>query len=790
MTEAFWLLFVVTIILAVAACTLRVRLQHALAQGNIPEVANEDRIRLERAYRGAGVGLWEWTKETNGFWGNQRCFDLFCLHPLNGKPVTFNEFESRLHEQDRQRVLNAFNTHLTQRTPYSEIYRIVLPDGTIRWIEAFGQADWDTDGVPISMSGTVVDVTDRVSLEQQLRHAETRYAQLADNSPDVYWFYDLSGTQSFHVSSGAERITGRTPTELANSLTSFLSFIHPEDRERIRGKFMQLSVTGTYNEEYRMVHTDGSIRWMHDRGFVIRDDHAQPIRFAGIAQDISKRKFAEFELREATKRLETVLDQLPLWIGLTDLNGIITWVNRIPGAIYQFQVADLVGKPLWEGPWLIGQPTGQQAVRLALEKVLQGLQTRIDVDCVLPDGSTAIMDAIFAPRYDTNGKLVEIVSSGLDVTERRKAENRLRENEQRLELAEEIGQLGSWELDLATGNATWSRNMHRIVGREPGQGVYESAKFSATFIHPDDIPAITKNWQIATQKPEAFEQEFRICREDGRIVTVESRLKPIFHPDGQLNKWTGTFLDITERKTTERLLAKQAAELQRSNDELQQFAYVASHDLQEPLRMVTSYLNLLSNRYQGKLDEKADKYIRYAVDGAARMRELIEDLLEYSRVQTQEQTISTVNVREKICIALANLNEVIQERRATITVGDMPTIQADRTQLVQVFQNLIGNAIKFCTQEPIIQVTSRLEQNEWIFSVTDNGIGIAKEHQERIFLMFQRLHPIGTHPGTGIGLAVCKKVIERHGGRIWVESQPGVGSTFSFSIPLLARVTI
>jgi signal transduction histidine kinase len=248
--------------------------------------------------------------------------------------------------------------------------------------------------------------------------------------------------------------------------------------------------------------------------------------------------------------------------------------------------------------------------------------------------------------------------------------------------------------------------------------------------------------------------------------------------------------DRVQERTRELELANQeleerAQELARSNAELEQFAYVASHDLQEPLRMVTSYCQLLERRYKDKLDAQADKFITYAVDGASRMQGLIDDLLAYSRMGRKGDPFRPTDCSAVVDQAIANLQAAIRESAAVVIRDTLPTVIADSHQLTQVFQNLIGNAIKFRKKEepPRVHISAAWKGNEWIFSVRDNGIGIVLEHRERIFQIFQRLHGRSEYPGTGIGLAICKKGVEHHGGRIWVESQPGIDSEFFFTIP-------
>lgn len=239
---------------------------------------------------------------------------------------------------------------------------------------------------------------------------------------------------------------------------------------------------------------------------------------------------------------------------------------------------------------------------------------------------------------------------------------------------------------------------------------------------------------------------------------------------------------MIEDKTRQLYLANQA--LHRSNEELEQFAYVASHDLQEPLRIVASYSELLAQRYAGKLDEKADKYIRYAVDAARRMQALINDLLAYSRLSSKAKPLEPTDVNLVVDQAIANLKVLIRKSEVELTREDFPTVMADRIQMTQLFQNIIGNAIKFRGPEPPrVHISVEVGNAEWVFCVSDNGIGIEPQYHRRIFEIFQRLHGREEYGGTGIGLSIVKKIVERHGGRVWVASEPGKGTRFSFTIP-------
>ena len=266
-----------------------------------------------------------------------------------------------------------------------------------------------------------------------------------------------------------------------------------------------------------------------------------------------------------------------------------------------------------------------------------------------------------------------------------------------------------------------------------------------------------------------------------REVTIgEKCYQQTMHYVEQMQRIRFYGLETTDRKQAEEAIQRAAEQLKRSNEELEQFAYVASHDLQEPLRVVTGYVQLIDRKYKGRIDADADQFLHYIVDGVQRMQQLITDLLEYSRVGTRGRPFQTVSLGAVMDRVQANLKRVIDESGATVTHDDpLPSVVADETQLVQLFQNLIGNGIKFHgDRPPEIHVSARREGCHWIISVRDNGIGIEPQYWEQIFVIFQRLHTRQKYAGTGIGLAICKRILERHGGRIWLDSQPGQGTTF------------
>ena len=305
----------------------------------------------------------------------------------------------------------------------------------------------------------------------------------------------------------------------------------------------------------------------------------------------------------------------------------------------------------------------------------------------------------------------------------------------------------------------------------------------------EELAGLLEDIKVVKNDPEGFHASLRRHRKhSGEIIDVLVSGHPII-VDGRRARMVAVS-DITERRRHETQLrhlnadlAKRASELAASNAELERFAYIASHDLQEPLRMVSSFLQLLQRRYRGQLDEKADQYIHYAVDGAERMKALIMDLLEYSRVGTAKEGFGEVDT----AVIMQEVGDVFRERiiaaRARVEIGALPKVCGDKVQLMQLFQNLLSNALKYHSERlPVIRINAREEQRHWLFSVEDNGIGIDSQFFDKIFIIFQRLHNKSDYSGTGIGLAICKKIVERHGGKIWVESRPKEGSTFYFTV--------
>lgn len=386
-----------------------------------------------------------------------------------------------------------------------------------------------------------------------------------------------------------------------------------------------------------------------------------------------------------------------------------------------------------------------------------------------------LADAISKLSY-SNIKLAKAM------VDQKKIEVTLQESKEKLDFAMTSGNIGVWEWNQKTDEMIWDERMEQIFGSIPGSAP-KTYKAFENYIYEEDITHVRNAIRNAVKEESPFDTIYRIKLENGNTKYLNAKALVNKNSDGFPIGMTGVCIDITEmKKGAEQVLFELNEELLRSNKELEQFAYVASHDLQEPLRMVSSFTQLLAQRYQDKLDQDAQEFIQFAVDGATRMQTLINDLLSYSRIHTRGKEFSKVDMNTVLGKARYNLSLKIQEKNALITNDELPVVHADEGQMTQLLQNLIGNAIKFCKANPMIYISSKEENDHYIFSVKDNGIGIEPQYFDRIFQIFQRLLPKGEYDGTGIGLAICKRVVERHGGKIWLESEINNGTTFYFKL--------
>ena len=487
------------------------------------------------------------------------------------------------------------------------------------------------------------------------------------------------------------------------------------------------------------------------------------------------------DLSEARRIAQNLIDILPVPVFIKARDGRYLAVNRAWEAFFGLARQSFLGREVQDlypsAPWVAAE---HQAKDDDLWRH-PGSQS-YEIKIAMPAGGSRTTIYHKATFNGPDGAVAGLVGTIIDVTGRKQAKRALRESEERFRQTFELAGSGIAHVGLDGRFLRVNRALCRILGYNAAELLARTVK---DISHPDDRDVTDSDrGRLHTGAADSVHFEKRYLRKDGTAVWADLTVAAARDAEGRPQYEIAIFDDISERKAAERRLQAAHDELARSNAELEQFAYVASHDLQEPLRMVASYTQLLGKRYGERLEGDAKEFMAYIVDGAARMKQLIEDLLAYSRVGTRGREFKPVKLESVVARARTNLRASIEESGAQLTHGPLPEVEADEMQLVQLMQNLVGNAIKFRGESaPRIHVSSIEKENEWEIAVRDNGIGIEPQYFERIFMVFQRLHDKGQFPGTGIGLAICKKVVDRHGGRIWVESAPGQGCCFKFTLP-------
>ncbi|MFB1064250.1 PAS domain S-box protein [Natrinema sp. H-ect4] len=639
----------------------------------------------------------------------------------------------------------------------------VREDGTRFWANVTITPVRDDNGTHRGYLKVTRDMTDRWEREQEL---ESELQRILGRISDAFYAVD-DEFRFTHVNERAAELLQQTEEEL---LGEQLWEVFPDlrDLDEVWDAF-HTALETQEPTSYELYYDTLDFR-------VEANLYPSETGISVYFRDVTERREREQELEQTERRFEAIFEDPNILVGLLETDGMVLDINGTAMEYIDADLADVTGEPFWETPWWGEGEDVRSSVREWTERAAAGEYVNFEADLTRPDGEQYTLNGVFRPVTNDEGDVVSIVVSDRDVTERKKRERELEESEQRYRtLAEHFpnGVVTLFDHDLE----------YTLVA---GQG-FDKIPVDPAEAEGEQFDDVWPEETIDTLKPalqaalEGKERtvELEYAGREWVLYTV-----PITDNRGDVFAGVSMAHDITERKEYQRRLEETIDRLEESNRRLEQFAYAASHDLQEPLRMVSSYLQLIESRYGDELDEDGEEFLAFAVDGADRMRDMIDGLLAYSRVETQGDPIEPVDLDSVLESVLADLQLQIEETDAEITTDTLPRAEGDAAQLRQVFQNLLSNALEYSGDEPPrVSVDAERRGREWVISVHDEGIGIDPDDQERVFEVFQRLHSRKKYSGTGIGLALCQRIIERHGGEIWVDSEPGEGATFSFTLP-------
>ena len=640
------------------------------------------------------------------------------------------------------------------------------PDGTRFWFTPYPAVLRDSEGRITGGINLLVDITARKKIEiEALEH----FRAIVDTTPECVKTVADDGTLLEMNAAGLAMVGASSADDIIGK--DLYSIIAPEDRDRYR-EFNQRICRGEKGSlEFGIIGLEGTRREMETNAAPLRHSNGTMVQLA-ITHDVTERRRAE----RAALLWSAIVDSSDDAIISKDLNGVITSWNKSAERVFGYTAEEAIGKPV-----TIVIPADRQSEEPAILSRLKRGERVDHFETVRrrKNGTLVDISLTISPVRDGQGKIIGASKIARDISERK----RLSELQERMAAIVESSDDAIISKDLDGVIRSWNRGAERIFGYKGEEIIGQHV---STITAPDRIDEIPDILDRIKRGESVDHYETKRKTKDGRILTVSLTVSPIRDTAGNVTGASKVARDVTERVRQEQALRDVNAALSRANADLQQFAYSASHDLQEPLRMVAAYSELLQRKFGGKLGPTGDQYIRHTVQGAMRMETLLRDLRTYTQASSEEhEPKEDVDAREVLKKALANLEVVIRESDASIESTDLPRVRMYEFQLQQVFQNLIGNAIRYRSGEPPrIRVAAQQRGAEWLISVQDNGIGIAPEFKEQIFGIFKRLHNTTDYPGTGMGLAICQRIIERAGGRIWVESQLGGGSTFFFTVPV------
>lgn len=740
---------------------------------------------LSHAVSAATLGAWEVDYTAGELLPRGEIRAMIGLDEQTGW-IPLSRWRACVHPADREALDQSARAIMTSAPGESRTIEYRLRDsrtGEYVWVE--GRASrLGPESHRADCAGIVLDITDRKALEESLAHSEERLARALESAHQ--------GTWRFHIADDLVELSefGRLlmglPAGHDGRLTidEWRQLICSEDRHLCEAGVQGMLTGEPLNAVYRVADGQGGWRWIEDRGGVSAyDETGEPLEAIGTLVDITSRRLLELELEEREQRLGESMDAGLSAIWSIDLE---TGVQTVRGRLLEWMGRGIGDDTLEAADWQpIIHPDDSQLARKALAEIMAG-QAAGPIDYRLRDGENWrwVRSKGQPTAWDDTGKPIRSGGVVIDITAEKQFAEALDVERERLRQIYTTTPVMLASLDPA-GNvmdvseywlASTGYERESVIGRQYNDFLTQASR--ATMERIGGMEAL-----IAAGGMENIYAQ--MVKADGNIIDIVSSATVERSSDGTPVAVHGISIDVTEKLAKDRELQRYSEELERTNRELDRFAAVASHDLQEPLRKISAFASLIKRRHQGMLDSETDRSLEFLVDAAGRMRRLIDDLLSYSRASKRALDLCRVDMNRKLSETLAELELVVNDAKAKVEAGDLPTVEGDRTLLRLLIQNLVSNAIKYRKDEGVnITVSCVRQDDEWLFTVSDDGIGFDPRFSEKIFAPFQRLHGREEYEGTGIGLAICQQAVERHGGRIWVETAPGKGSSFHFTLPV------
>lgn len=732
--------------------------------------------RFQEAQRIARIGSWEWDITANKLTWSQEQFRLFG-EDRNTFESTFESYLSHLSPQEQEHTKKLIQKAFDGKTNFSVEHEIVRKDGSKILVFEQGTVLFDENKKPVGMFGTTQDITEQKKAEQELLQTRQKFQTIFDNTADGIYQSTVEGKFMMANPAMAKIFGYNSPGELIKSVTDIGSQIYADTAYRNRMSELLAQHDHVENFEAPLVTKQGNVIWVSESTRAVRNGNGAIKYFEGTLRDITERKKTEVELAEAKKKFKEIFDNTADGIYQSTIDGKFLMVNPSMARIFGYESPDEmmhlvtdISKQVYANP--------VERKKMAAIILDQGHVENFDIQVLTKKGEPIWVSANIRIVRDDAGNISCFEGTLEDITQKRKASEQLLNLSNRLQLALTATSIGIWDWDIVNNNTVWDDEMFKIYDVDKTNYTTISQEWE-TALHPDDLSRVNEELAMALRGEKEFASEFRVIWKDKSIHHIKGHALVHRDESGKGLRMIGTNEDITERKLAEE-------EILQLNRNLDQFANITAHDLQEPIRMVSGFLGLLDKKYSDIIDEQGKSYIYRAKDGADRMSILIRDLLEFSRSGNKAAKKEPVNLNQVMDLVNKDMSIVMTDTGATLHVPPcLPTVTGTQSALYRLFLNLTSNGIKFRKKDtaPEVWLTFKEMPDYWEFTLQDNGIGVREEDQPKLFNAFQRLHRRDEYPGTGLGLVTCKKIVEVHGGRIWMTSEFGKGTAFHFTLP-------